>query len=95
MIDRLIAELEKAGHQERFDRFGVRAGEKWRGEIVTAIHSSEVFLLILSPKKNWTWQRRGKKGYCRWRSGQSQSGRLWNTDRIGTGVVLSASAIRF
>jgi hypothetical protein len=48
IIDGLIRQLEAAGHPVWVDRTGIRGGEQWRQEIVEAIESSDVFLLVLS-----------------------------------------------
>jgi hypothetical protein len=49
IVDQLISELDAAGYEVWIDRAGIRSGEQWRQQIVTAIDSADVFLLILSP----------------------------------------------
>jgi hypothetical protein len=49
VVNRLISELTKAGHHVWVDRADIKGGEQWRRQIVAAIESSDVFLLILSP----------------------------------------------
>ena len=49
IVDRLLSELNEAGHKVWIDRAGIRGGEQWRQQIVTAIDDSDFLLLILSP----------------------------------------------
>lgn len=48
-VDRLISELEKAGHEVWIDRTDIKSGEQWRRQIVAAIDDSDIFLAMLSP----------------------------------------------
>jgi hypothetical protein len=47
-IDRLVKQLENAGHQVWLDRGDILTGDQWRARIVAAVDSSDVALIILS-----------------------------------------------
>lgn len=48
IVSRLIGELEAAGYQVWVDRVEIRGGEIWRREIVNAVDTSDVMVLVLS-----------------------------------------------
>lgn len=48
-VDKLAARLLEAGFESWLDREAIRGGEQWRQQIVKAINSCDVFLLMLSP----------------------------------------------
>jgi hypothetical protein len=48
-VDRLIAALEQANHNVWVDREDIRGGDQWRRQIVAAIKSADLFLIVLSP----------------------------------------------
>ena len=48
-VNQLVSKLEEVGYDVWIDREGIQGGEKWRSEIVKAIESSDIFMLILSP----------------------------------------------
>ena len=48
VVDQLVKQIEKAGHQVWIDRGGIQAGEQWRASIVEAIEAADVVVVILS-----------------------------------------------
>ncbi len=48
IVDRVVEELEKAGHELWIDREGIDGAESWRGEIVEALSESRYVLFFAS-----------------------------------------------
>jgi hypothetical protein len=48
LADDLSSAVERAGNSVFIDRRGIRTGDQWRAEIVKAISSADIFLVLLS-----------------------------------------------
>ena len=49
IVDNLFVKLQSAGHSIWVDRVSIQGGDQWRRQIVSAIETSDVFILVLSP----------------------------------------------
>jgi len=49
IVDHVVARLKSDGFEVWLDRENIKGGDLWRKQIVKAIHTSDAFLLMLSP----------------------------------------------